>query len=205
VSIDAQKLGRTATVVLLAALATAPIGDRLANAYALEGPKWGELRVGFRYVIPGANSATLSTAFRQAMLDWNPVSAFKYVVVNSSANPCATSGANGGALMPTDCGQAFGSGVLAITAFDYNPSTNRMTHAGTAFNSHVNFSVYAGALKPSTMDFRRVAVHELGHALGMAHENNPNIPAIMAPTISNVQKPQPDDINGVRAMYGPPG
>jgi len=54
------------------------------------------------------------------------------------------------------------------------------------------------------MDFRRVAVHELGHALGLAHENNPNIPAIMAPTISNIEKPQPDDINGVRALYGAP-
>jgi hypothetical protein len=38
----------------------------------------------------------------------------------------------------------------------------------------------------------------------MAHENNSSIPAIMAPTISNIEKPQTDDIRGTRAMYGLP-
>ena len=202
-SIDAQRVGRIAAVFVLAALVAAPFGSRPARAYALEGPKWGTLKENFRYVIPGAHSATFSAAFRQAMVDWNQVSKFKYFGVNSSVNPCYQSGPNGGELMPTACGQAFGSGVLAITFYNFNGS-NRMTHAGTAFNAHVNFSVYTGALRSNTMDFRRVAVHELGHALGMAHENNPNIPAIMAPTISNIEKPQTDDINGVRAMYGAP-
>jgi predicted Zn-dependent protease len=201
VSIDAQRIGRRATAaIMLAVLATAPIGSRAAHAYALEGQKWSSLRVGFRYMIPG-KSAIFTTAFGQAMLDWNRVSAFKYVGTKSSANPCATSGANGGGFSSTACGQAFGSGVLAITFYDFT-SANRMTHAGTVFNSNVNFSVYTGALKSNTMDFRRVAVHEMGHALGMAHENNPNIPAIMAPFISNIETPQPDDIRGVRALYG---
>jgi hypothetical protein len=204
VSIDAQKTGRVATVLVLAALMVVPVGSRPASAYALEGPKWGTFKENFRYVIPGANSAAFSAAFRQAMIDWNQVSKFKYFGVNSHANPCLHSGPNGGQLMPTDCGTAFGSGVLAITSFDFDPSTNRMTHAGTAFNSHVNFSVYSGALRPNTMDFRRVAVHELGHALGLGHENNPNIPAIMAPLISNIEKPQADDIRGARALYGVP-
>jgi len=203
VSIDAQRAGRIATgAIVLAALIVAPVASRPANAYALEGPKWSALRVGFRYLIPG-RAAAYSNAFAQAMIDWNQVSKFKYVGVKSSANPCATSGANGGGFDATACGQAFGSGVLAITFYNFDGS-NHMTHAGTAFNSNVNFSIYDGALKPNIMDFRRVAVHELGHALGLAHENNPNIPAIMAPTISNIEKPQPDDINGVRALYGAP-
>jgi hypothetical protein len=203
VSIDAQKAGRIAAgAVVLAALIATPLATRPASAYALEGPKWGTLKENFDYVIPGRNVA-YSNAFRQAMIDWNQVSKFKYDGIKASANPCAMSGANGGGFDTTACGQAFGSGVLAITFYNFNGS-NRMTHAGTAFNSHVNFSIYAGALRPNTMDFRRVAVHELGHALGLAHENNPNIPAIMAPTISNIEKPQPDDIKGVRALYGAP-
>jgi len=204
VSIDAQRTGRIAAgAIVLAALTAAPVASRPANAYALEGPKWGTLKENFDYVIPG-RAAAFSAAFRQAMIDWNQVSKFKYNGVKASANPCLMSGPNGGEFMPTACGRAFGSGVLAITFYNFNGS-NRMTHAGTAFNSHVDLSVYSGALKPNTMDFRRVAVHELGHALGLAHENNPNIPAIMAPTISNIEKPQPDDIRGVRALYGAPG
>jgi predicted Zn-dependent protease len=185
---------------MLAVLATLSLPSRPAQAYALEGPKWSTLRVNFRYVIPG-RSAAISNAFVQAMAFWNRVSTFKWVAVNLSGNPCNTAGVNDAAFSTTACGQAFGSGVLAITFYDFT-SNNRMTRAATVFNSHVAFSVYSGPLRPDTMDFGRVALHELGHALGLAHENNPNIPAIMAPTISNIQRPQPDDINGVRALYG---
>jgi predicted Zn-dependent protease len=202
VSIDPRKFGRTLTAsVMLALLATATFASRPAHAYALEGPKWG-VRAYFRYVIPG-RAAAFSTAFKQAMIDWNQVSKFKYVGEDSSANPCANTGPNGGGFGANACGQAFGSGVLAVTFYNFT-SANQMTHAGTVFNAHVVFSVYSGALKPNTTDFRRVAVHELGHALGLDHETNPNIPAIMAPVISNIEKPQPDDIAGARALYGAP-
>ena len=202
-SIDPRKLGRTATAAaMLAVLATASLGGRPAHAYALEGPKWASLRVSFGYVIPGRNAA-YSAAFRQAMIDWNQTSKFKYFGTQSSANPCATSGANGGGFSTTACGQAFGSGTLAVTFYNFTGS-NQMTHAGTVFNANVPFSIYSGALRPNSTDFRRVAVHELGHALGLDHENNSSIPAIMAPFISNIETPRTDDIRGVRAMYGAP-
>ena len=45
----------------------------------------------------------------------------------------------------------------------------------------------------------------MGHALGLGHENNRNIPAIMQPLVSNTARPTADDVKGIRALYGPPG
>jgi predicted Zn-dependent protease len=192
---------RLGTAVTLAALLIGAAAPTPARAYALEGQIWANRQTNFSYVVPGANSGAFTAALFQALVDWNQTSAFKYKGVRQSADPCASSGRNGAGFGAKACGQAFGSGVLAVT-FTTFTSSNRFVHAGTVFNSNVNFSVYGGALKPNATDFRRVAVHEMGHALGMAHENNPNIPAIMAPFVSNIQKPTADDIAGVRAMYG---
>jgi hypothetical protein len=169
--------------------------------YALEGPSWQGATTSFDYAIPSSGGFNWAAALQQAMGDWTAVTPFTYVAVNQFANPCSDSGPNGAAFGSTDCGQAFGSGVLAITTYSYDEN-NHFIHAGTVFNSGVNFSIYSGALQPSSTDFRRVAVHELGHALGMAHETNPDIPAIMAPDVSNIETPTADDIAGVEALYG---
>jgi hypothetical protein len=197
---------RRATAAALGALMATGLFATVAHpahAYALEGQTWVNKRATFDYVIPGANSAAYTAALFRGFEYWNQTSAFKWVVTRKSANPCAQSGANGAGFAATDCGQAFGSGVLGITTYSFT-SANRFIHVGTVFNSHVTFSVYDGPLRSGSIDFRRVALHEMGHALGMDHENNPNIPAIMAPDVGNVFKPTADDIRGVRAMYGPP-
>lgn len=174
-----------------------------AQAYSLEGPRWANKKTNFYFVVFGQPSWAFTTALKQALVIWNQKSAFKWVGFQKTANPCASSGPNGAALRPSVCGQAFGSGVLGITMYSYD-GNNRFIHAGTVFNANANFSIYNGALRPGSPDFRRVAIHEMGHALGLGHENNSSIPAIMQPFISNTDRPTTDDVNGIRALYGPP-
>ncbi len=189
---------RGAIPALVAAAVMAIAGIRPAQAYSVEGPVWLNGKTTFAYVIPGDGATgPYSMAMKTALNDWNAVTPFKFTPAKQSANPCSVSGVNGAGFAATACGKAFGSTVLAVTFYRYNG--RQMTHAGTVFNSKKAFNVYSGRLIRNIIDFRRVAVHELGHALGLGHETSK--PAIMQPIIGNIEKPTADDIAGVRHLY----
>lgn len=69
------------------------------------------------------------------------------------------------------------------------------------FNASMPWDIYDGPLRAQTDEFRRVAMHELGHALGLGHSGD--VDALMWANATNVQRPAADDFAGLAALYGP--
>jgi len=191
-----NRIAKIARAALLLALVPGLVPVR---GYVLEGQKWPQPKTSFASVVPGRSSA-FTNAMKQAMADWTNATTFTYVPLNQSAGPCKSSGTNGVGFSQNACGRAFGSTTLAVTISYYTGGT-KFVHAGTVFNANKNFSVYSGNLRQGSTDFRRVAVHELGHALGLDHETQSGVRSIMTPFVGNIEKPQPDDIAGVKKLY----
>jgi hypothetical protein len=89
---------------------------------------------------------------------------------------------------------SLGSGVLGVCYTDWNGITLALTDADIEFNGF-NFTWDDESL------IRRVALHELGHAVGMGHEPPPPV-AIMNPSLASATELQPDDITGITTLYG---
>ena len=152
------------------------------------------------------SNATFNSAFAEAINRWNGLSNFKYSSVAATSDPCVDDNTDfsirSWEFNNTYCGTSFGGSTLAVAityADSFTPTVNNIIDADIIFNSNFSWSVYSG---PSTnpIDFRRVAVHESGHALGLDHELSSA--AIMAPVIGSIVSPQADDIAGLQALYG---
>lgn len=177
------------------------------GAYELAGYQWSQASTTFNVDLEGSAPTGISwnAAFTSAANSWTNSSSFTYNVVNSGGDPCRTPTGRGDinavAFAPDKCGTAFGSTTLAVAR---NWSTGgELIQSGIIFNtSNVNWNVYSGPWRgTSNADFRRVAVHELGHALGLAHSSG----GIMSPFAGSTENPQSDDIAGVAALYGGEG
>lgn len=103
-------------------------------------------------------------------------------------------------------GRSFGSAVAVTTT--WVRGSNRV-EADVVFNRAYEFNSYRGPLRRSVggdtvYDFRRIALHEFGHALGLDHPDDlgQRVVAIMNGGSHVEEQVYTDDINGLRALYG---
>jgi hypothetical protein len=213
-----QPKRRFSNAIAILAIFTAVFFAVDARGYVGEGASWPNgSTVTFQFALGGAGRTLLDgntswdTAAMPAPSAWNSnVQGLRFVgVVNGNAPLSSGDGINTIAFSNTIFGQSFGSSTLAVTYYRYYGGT--MSEADVLFNIHQSFDSYRGPLRFGSngyaiADIRRVLIHELGHALGLAHpdQNGQRVDAIMNSVISNRETVSQDDINGAHALYGAP-
>lgn len=193
-----RTIGFIGILLMLLILICAP----QANAYQLENCKWPQPTSAFYVDIPGADGLW-NRAFETAMYLWGVGTLFQYKIARGVyEDPCnPQEGKNGVAFGSTFCGDEWGATTLATTHIRYREGI--ILETDIIFNSNLPWSVYSSSWRSDVKDFQRVSVHELGHALGLDHEES-GVATIMRSHAGDITIPQQDDINGVAAIYGGP-
>ena len=102
-------------------------------------------------------------------------------------------------------GKAFSDTTLAITTTWY--SGNQRTESDIVFSTKWTWDSYRGAKRTGIVDLQRVAIHELGHSLGLDHpdEDAQTVNAVMNSHVSSIDTITSDDTDGAQNLYGPLG
>jgi hypothetical protein len=178
-----------------------------AGTYVIEGNKWPEARTVFHVDIPGADELW-DDAFETAMYRWNDPTNFEFRIVRDSyGDPCRdpniSAVRNGVAFSDSVCDLSWSDQEIAISIIWIINNTNEIVQTGVLFNSDYDWDVYSGPwwIDPyfGINDFRRIAVHELGHCIGLGHEDS--VAAIMQSQAGDIEFPTDDDIAGVNFLY----
>lgn len=193
----------TVTLILISWIAS-------VLAFEFDGKKWPGAETEFFVSLEGTSATGIrwNTAFIDALNAWNEATDFNFILREEPRNPCLLDLVNGVDFTVDVCGTEFGQNTLAVTLVNTRAQIlgpPRLIEADIVINKNAALDIFDGALVRfgrsfDGIDFRRIALHELGHALGLAHENSAL--AMMAPTVGNLDELTEDDIAGVNTLYG---
>ena len=161
-------------------------GDSMAYDFSLEGAKWGSPELGtaggtVTWAVDDSISQAEMQSINAAFAEWSEVANIQFQAVSSTAD----------ADIDFSNSAIDGAGnVLGVTGFSY--SGGQLQSADIRFDSGDNLS---------GSEFSLVAIHEIGHAIGLGHFNGDD--AVMNSTANfSLDGLEQSDIDSIVALYG---
>lgn len=202
-----------------------PAGARIAQQQAptalinwplINRPRWPGASTQLFTGIPGASPSGTpwALALQQSAEAWGSATGFEFQLSPDYRDPClgtpaspGRDGLNGVDFKTSICGTVMSDFTLAVTMFYTERNrlgSTDMAEADIVFNGRLDFDIYDGPLRRAAngrpiYDFRRVALHELGHVMGLDHDDSEH--AIMNTRIGDEWTLQSADIGKASALY----
>jgi hypothetical protein len=169
--------------------------------------KWDAGTVSLRLLLGDTANLSDGTSYnssaRAAAQTWTDLlGTVALSTTTATGNPGSGNGLNELAFSDKIFGRDFEENTLAVTTG--RQSGNQRLEADIIFNTARTWDSYRGNQRAGSVDIQRVALHELGHLLGLDHpdENSQQVDAIMNSRIGNRDALSQDDIEGARQLYG---
>lgn len=145
---------------------------------------WSESFIDDLRMASGYTSGQFDAALASAFDTWESVASIDFQMVATGAD-----------LVLDATRLAAGTAGLATTYFSTGGTVNEISRAEIDFNSDILWAPTGSG----GADFFAVALHEIGHILGLGHVNDSN--EIMNPVVS-ADRLGPGDIAGAQYLYG---